>query len=329
MPLGDGTDTRPAPGLPPVPPAEGTAVPPKRARRPHRRVRRLFDPMMLPVVVVILAVIGYPIYRAVSLSFDRYNLNSGAPPAPAGSANYSHLVHDPLFRQALEHSAVYAAATVGCAATIGLILALATENLRGPWRILRTVLLTPWAVPLIVVAFLFSYVLDEKQGIVNQILVHLHIVHAAVPWLNSSTWAMVSVIVANVWTQTPFFLLVFTAALAGVPNEVIEAARVDKASGWAMLRYIKLPYLRTAGMVGGLIMVISNFNNFTTIWSMTSGGPAYSTTTLVIYVYRLAFESFNVGYSSAVGVIWLLLLVLFAIAYIRLMQRQSVGTRRG
>jgi multiple sugar transport system permease protein len=187
----------------------------------------------------------------------------------------------------------------------------------------RSILLTPWAVPLIVVAFLFRYMFDQDSGVVNEVLRHLGLIHANIHWLTSSTWAMPAVMVANIWTQIPFFFLIFTAGLASVPNEVIEAARVDRASTWAMITRIKLPYLWGPALVAVLIMVINNFNDFAKIWAMTEGGPGYSTSTLIIYVYRLAFTSFNMGYASTVGVIWLVLLVIFAVFYIRLLQKKA------
>jgi ABC-type sugar transport system permease subunit len=116
---------------------------------------------------------------------------------------------------------------------------------------------------------------------------------------------------------------VFTAGLTSVPNDVVEAARVDRAGPWTMIGRIKLPYLIGPAMIAMLIMVINNFNDFAKIWAMTGGGPAYTTTTLVVYVYQLAFSSFNMGYSSAIGVVWLLLLVIFAVFYVRLLQRAS------
>ena len=94
-------------------------------------------------------------------------------------------------------------------------------------------------------------------------------------------------------------------------------SRVDRASAFSMIFRIKLPLLRNALFIGGLLMIIANFNDFAKIWAMTQGGPGYSTTTLVIYVYRQAFENFSFGYASAIGVCWLLLLLLFAVAYLR------------
>ncbi len=301
----------------------GGLVPPAIPSRPRRRRGRVFDWMALPAIVVLAAVIGYPMVKAIQLSFTNSDLLSTTPARSVGVGNYRTLfTNDPIFWQALEHTMVYTFVSVAIAGVIGLLLALATENMSGPWRVIRTLMLTPWGVPVIVVAFLFYYMFQERGGIVNQFLMNIGIIHTPIVWLGNAKWAMIAVIVANVWSTTPFFLLMFTAALASVPNEVIEAARVDRAGTLGMLTRIKLPYLRTAAVLGALLMIIQNFNNFPLIYSMTKGGPVNSTTTLVIYVYQLAFDQFHLGFASAVGVIWLIILLVFAGLFIRLMRER-------
>jgi multiple sugar transport system permease protein len=294
---------------------------PRRRRRAGRTP--WFDWMVLPVLAVLAVVIGYPMVSAAILSTERYNPVSGFPAEGVGLRNYDRLLsEDPVFWDALIHTAIYTFGSVLVAALGGLILALLVENLSDRWRALRMLLLTPWAVPIIVVAFLFRYMFDDEGGIVNAALLELGIVDDKVGWLTSSTWALFTVTLANVWTQIPFFFLVFSAALAGIPNDVVESARVDRSRGLSMVFHIKLPFLRGAFLVSSLIMVVANFNDFGKIWAMTEGGPGYSTTTLVVYVYRLAFGSFDLGYASAIGVVWLVLLMLFAIVYVRALQRE-------
>jgi len=275
--------------------------------------------MALPAVVILVIVIGYPIVRAVIVSFYHYPLLSPVHNF-VGASNYQRLVNDPVFWQSLKNTGIYTAASVIGGMLLGLVLALATERLEGPWRFVRGVLLTPWAVPVIVVAFLFRFMFEDNGGITNALLLRLGILHSAIPWLSSTQWALIAVIIANIWSQAPFFLLIFTAALGAVPNEVIEAARIDRAHTWSMITKIKLPYLVSAAVIGALLMIIQNFNNFPLIWAMTEGGPAYSSTTLVIYVYRLAFTSFNLGYASAVGVVWLALLLFIAGFFVRVLR---------
>lgn len=298
------------------------AAPPRRSGGRAGRWHWL-DWMVVPSLVILAVVVGYPIVRAVLLSFQRYKVLTGLPAQPVGLGNYQQLAHDPVFWQSLRNTVVYTGVSVGVAVVIGLVLALLTENLGGPWRFIRTVLLTPWAVPMVVVAFLFRYIFDQDSGVANGILRGLGLIDSNVHWLTSSAWAMPALIVTNAWTATPFFYLIFTAALTSVPTEVVESARVDRASLASMVFRIKLPYLRGPALVAVLIMVVNSFNDFTKIWSMTEGGPGYSTSTLVIYVYRLAFSSFDMGYAAAAGVVWLVLLIVFAVFYIRLLQRRA------
>jgi len=276
-----------------------------RTARGERSAVPWMDAMVMPSLCVLAIVVGYPI---VYTQAPRY----------VGAANYQKLVADPTFWQALLNTAVYTFGSVAVAVIFGLALALLTENLGGrTGRLTRMLLLTPWAVPFVVVAFLFRYMYLQNGGAINAALRASGLIHAPVPWLNSAYLAMPAVMVANVWAMTPFFFLLLSAALAGVPNEVIESARVDRASRFDLVFHIKLPFLRNALLVGSLLMIIANFNDFAKIWALTQGGPGYSTTTLVVYVYRQAFESFSFGYASAVGVVWLLLLLGFAVAYLR------------
>lgn len=274
--------------------------------------------MVLPTLAVLAVVVGYPIVYTLVLSTQKYNLLDTAPATYIGAANYRHLTADPIFWQSLANTAIYTFGSVAVAALFGLALALLTENLLG-WRFraVRALLLTPWAVPFVVVAFLFRYMYLQDGGVINAVLLRLGVIAQPVLWLNNAAIALPAIMVANVWTMTPFFFLLLSAALAAIPIEVIESARIDRARTWSMVVHIKLPFLRNALLVSSLLMIISNVNDFAKIWAMTEGGPGYSTTTLVVYVYRLAFENFNFGYASAIGVVWLVLLLAFAYAYLR------------
>ena len=290
----------------------------------HVRAREPWlDWMVLPTLGVLAVVIGYPVVYTLVLSGTHYNLLDNDPARYVGAANYVKLWHDRVFWQSLGNTATYTFGSVAAAVLIGLALALLVEAQGGPrMRAVRALLLTPWAVPFVVTAFLFRYMYLLNGGVINAVLLKLGIIGAPVSWLNVASLALPSVMVANVWAMTPFFFLLLSAALAAIPNEVIESARVDRARGWSMVLHIKLPFLRNALLVSSLLMIISNFNDFAKIWATTQGGPGYATTTLVVYVYRLAFESFEFGYASAIGVVWLLLLLGFALAYLRALRAQ-------
>ena len=279
--------------------------------------------MVVPTLLVLAVVVGYPVVYTLLLSVQDYNLLEIEPARYVGAENFAKIFSDRIFWQSLWNTAYYTFGSVAASAAIGLALALLMENLGGArFRAVRALLLTPWAVPFVVVAFLFRYMYLESGGIVNSVLLSIGLIDAPVRWLNDASLALPAVMVANVWAMTPFFFLLLSAALSGIPDQVIESARVDRAGPVSMIWHIKLPFLRNPLLIGGLLMVIANFNDFAKIWAMTQGGPAYSTSTLVIYVYRVAFENFEFGYASALGVVWLLLLFVFALAYLRALRAE-------
>lgn len=311
-------------GVPSVQDATTTTVLPTIPASSKRRSRRRdgLSWMLLPTVAILAVVIAYPAIRAIQLSFTATNLVS-LMSRGVGTSNYHTLLHDSVFLSALKNTIIFTLASVAIAALIGLVLALMLEDFFGKFRIIQTILLTPWAVPVVVAAFLFRYMFEQSGGIVNSVLLRLHVIGTAIPFLVSPNWSMQSVIIANVWEQMPFFLLVFTAGLKSVPDEIVEAARTDSAGKLSIIRHVKLHYLRSPAVIAILLMVIANFNNFPLIESMTGGGPGISTTTLVIYVYQLAFSNYNIGYSSAVGVAWLVILLILAVGFIRAVRMET------
>jgi len=297
------------------------------ARRSRRggsgRAEPWLDSMVLPTLGVLAVVVGYPLVYTAVLSAAQFNLLDAAPAQFVGARNYAKLLSDGIFWVSLRNTAVYTFGSVAVAVFLGLCLALLVETNAGPrLRVVRALLLTPWAVPFVVTAFLFRYMYLQNGGVINAVLLGLGVIDAPVSWLNAASLALPAVMVVNVWAMTPFFFLLLSAALAAIPNEVIESARVDRARGLSMVVRIKLPFLRNALLVSSLLMIISNFNDFAKIWATTQGGPGYATTTLVVYVYRLAFETFDFGYASAIGMVWLLLLLVFALAYLRALRLQ-------
>jgi ABC-type sugar transport system permease subunit len=279
--------------------------------------------MVVPTFVILIVVIGYPIFRAFTLAFTDFNLIYGDAAAQnVGFDNFARLSSDPVFWQAVRNTFMFAAVSLVGAAGIGLVLALATENLQGPWRFLRGFLLAPWAIPVIVTAFLFQFLFLDRGGLINDLLMQVGLTTSPVRWLTSSDWAMWSVIIANIWGSAPFFLLVFTAGLRAVPDEVIEAARVDRTGPWMMTWSIKMPFLLGPAVVASVIATIGNLNQFPLVYSLTGGGPGYASTTLPIYLYSLAFVRFDLGYASAVGVVWLAFMMIIATVFLRRLREE-------
>jgi multiple sugar transport system permease protein len=130
------------------------------------------------------------------------------------------------------------------------------------------------------------------------------------------------VVTANVWNQTPFYMLMLLAGLQSIPSEIKEAAIIDGANSLQLFWRIIIPHLQNIIVIITVLMLIRNFNSFPLIWTMTQGGPVYSTTTLAIYIYRLAFSDFEIGYAATVGIMWLAVLLAFTASYVRRFERE-------
>ena len=180
----------------------------------------------------------------------------------------------------------------------------------------------PWVIPGIVVGYLFTYIFDTNVGLANYILLSLGIIKERLPWLMRGNLAMASVVIANVWNQAPFFMLMFAAALKSIPESAREAAYVEGANRWQEFRFVTFPAIKGVIVITSLLGIIRNFNNFPIIFTMTGGGPANATTTSVLYIYKVAFDQFDMGYASLIGVIWVAVLMMLSIAYVRALNRE-------
>jgi multiple sugar transport system permease protein len=192
--------------------------------------------------------------------------------------------------------------------------------------LLRGLTLLPWVIPQIVVSFLFLFMYNPSVGVVNVLLRDLGVIRHFVPWLALPGTAPPAVAITYVWTEAPFFMLMLLAGLQTIPPEIVEAAVVDGAGWWQRLRHVVLPGLRRIIAISTILMVIWNFNNFTIIWPLTQGGPVNATLTFAVWVYRQAFQNFDLGTAGTIGVAWLLLLLVVTFFYLRLMGGEEAPT---
>jgi multiple sugar transport system permease protein len=205
---------------------------------------------------------------------------------------------------------------------IGLVMALVLDSLPRGFAKLRGVILMPWVIPGIVVGYLFTYIFDTNVGLANYILRSLGIIREHLPWLMRRDLAMTSVVIANVWNQAPFYMLMFAAALKSIPESSREAAYVEGANPWQEFRFVTFPAIKSVIVITSLLGIIRNFNNFPIIFTMTGGGPAHATTTSVLYIYKVAFDQFDMGYASLIGIIWAAVLMILSAVYVRVLSRE-------
>ena len=278
--------------------------------------------LFAPSVAVLLLVVAYPLGRSVVLSLYDYNLLSPLSRPFVGLGNYRELFADATFWEAFRTTLIFNTCTVVGGFLLGFVLALLLNTELRFRALFRALAIVPWVVPYVVIGFLFLFILNQNIGIANYTLLQLGIIEEFLPWFSRPEPALTAVIVASIWNQFPFHMLTLLAGLQTVPEELQEAARIDGANCVQVFWHITLPWLRNIIVISTTLMMIQNFNNFAIIWTMTEGGPIRATTTFVIYVFRKAFVEFDFGYASAIGIVWLLVLVVFAALYMRLVERE-------
>ncbi|GAA3859357.1 sugar ABC transporter permease [Streptomyces sedi] len=333
-------DTTPGGGTataPPTPADAGDGRPgPRRTGRSLRQ--RLADywyawAMITPVVAVITVIIGYPLVRGVYLSLtdaDEANVERtiGVNTIEAtydfvGLENYRDVLTDDVFWDRLGWTVLWTVACVGITFLVGLGLANMLNRVFRGRTLYRMALILPWAIPAFVSIFAWRMLFNERNGILNGVLDSGGV--EGIAWLSDPTWAKVSVIAVNVWLGVPFMLIAMLGALQSIPAEQYEAAEMDGANAWQRFVNITLPGVRSVSMTVVLLSTIWTFNMFPVIFLLTRGGPAGSTDILVTEAFRLAFVNSPRDFAGSAtwGVLILLLLVLFAIAYRRALRRQG------
>lgn len=279
--------------------------------------------LIFPSILVLSIVILYPLISSAVLSLFHYELTRPDDFKFTLMKNYQLMIQDETFWLSFKNTLVFTGVSVVISLIVGLWGAIVVDQLSQRFSWLRGFFLIPWIIPGVIVGFLFMLIFDVEIGVANVIAQKLGLIQKFLPWLMRSDLAMISVIIANIWNQIPFYILMFTAGLKSIPMDVKEAAICDGASRWQEFIHVTLPYLRGIIIITSLLMVIRNFNNFPIVYTMTGGGPVYSTTTLVVYIFRLAFEQFNIGYASAIGIIWCIVLLGISLIYVKLTVKQD------
>ena len=261
----------------------------------HRLVPYLF---IAPNIALFTAFSFLPLIYAVYISL--YDWGLIGEPSFIGMRNYLRLWQDPLFWRALANTLLYAAGTVPTAMAIGLLLALALDRRLPVRSLFRSLYFLPLVVSAVATGTIAAWIFNDNYGVLNALLARLG--GPRIAWLSSPYWALPSLILTTLWVRVGFCMVVYLAALQSIPQMYYEAARIDGASALTQFRHITLPLLKPATFLLLVLSVIYSFHVFDLIYVMTGGGPGFSTTMLVQYIFRSAFVTSEMGYASAVGV---------------------------
>ncbi len=283
-----------------------------------RRPARFFLLSILPVVAVVSFLVVYPTIRGVILSFQNYTLFTLNDLKFIGFENYRRIFSEPRFYTALWNTAIWIAGSVSLQFALGFILALLMWK---PFRgrgLYAGLVFYPWALSGFAIGLVWSWLLNGTFGVVNDILIRLHLIDSPIHFLSDPKWAMASVIMINVWYGIPFFAIMILAALQSIPRSVIEAAMIDGAGPARRLFSIIIPYIRPTILSTLLLRVIWVMNFPDIIYGTTRGGPAGATEILSVYMINIVFDENDYSLAAAIGTVTLLILVSYTILYMKL-----------
>lgn len=275
----------------------------------------------LPAFFVMTAVILYPFFYNLLISFSNMNLLNFNHWALIGINQYLKVFSDPIFYSTLLKTVLWTFLNLFFHVTIGVGLALLINRPLRFKALFRTILILPWAIPQVIVALTWRGMFNNEFGAVNLILKSLGL--GMVDWLSTPLGSFSACLITNIWLGFPFMMIIALGGLQSIPHELYEAADIDGASSFQRLRHITLPLLKPVMIPAITLGVIWTFNNFNVIWLVSNGGePSDSTHILVSYVYKAIFTSYRYGYSAALSMVIFGILLIFGINFIN----RSKGT---
>jgi ABC-type sugar transport system permease subunit len=271
--------------------------------------------------LIIAAVYVVPIVDVVRTSLFHKSLFGGGE-RYVGLDNFSAVVQDVSFLNSLGLTALWTLGTVILEIVLGLTTALILLERHIVNRVVRPLILLPWVLSGVVVAYLWRWLLSGDQSPINTLLSTIHL--GPYPWLDQPGWALASVIIANVWKSIPFVAVMYLAGLSAIPSDLYEAAAIDGANAWQRFLSITLPGLRAVSSVLVLLLTIWTVTFFDIVYVMTGGGPVDSTLILPLLVYRYSFQNFDFGSGSAVAILLALVNGVFVALYALLFERRRL-----
>lgn len=307
----------------PAQPAKTTVSVRPRSRFASPAVRRYltFFLLVAPVILLRLSTTAYPIIRTAYLSLTNNSLLSGTSEF-IGFDNYRALASDFGIRSAIRFTIIFVLGSTFLQLVVGLLVALLLNARFRGQKFARSINLIPWAIPPIVAAYAFRWLLDDQFGLIPH-WIH-QITGDRVAPLSTAASAQLSLILVNVWKNAPFMAVVFLAGLQGVPDDLYEAAKVDGAHSLQRFWAITLPMLLPLVIAQGMFFVVWQLAAFDLIYGLTNGGPGVATVTLSLRIFQEGLLFFKYGFASAVSMVLMALVALVGLAGLVLFRRREI-----
>jgi N,N'-diacetylchitobiose transport system permease protein len=306
--------------------AEAVTTRPRRRPLTWRRARRGAVPyfLILPVIAVLAAILGYPLYQLIRLSFQRYQLPEliAHKGVYVGFANFSSVLHDGVFWHTLLRTVVFTAVNVGLTIVVGTLMALLLVRVSGWVRILITVgLILVWSMPPVVSVQVWNWMTNVQNGVLNHILTSLHVGnYYQHNWFTTPFWQLTMVTSLVVWGALPFVAITVYAALSQVPHELMEAAQIDGARSWQVFKDVTYPVIQPVLLILTSLSILWDFGVFTQAYLLI-GQPQIlpSNYLMSIYLWEEAYFKNDYGRGAAISLLMLAAVAILSLIYVRRM----------
>ncbi|MFE4831145.1 carbohydrate ABC transporter permease [Streptomyces sp. NPDC056672] len=256
----------------------------------------------------------YPAIRAVIIAFQKYT--PGSAPEWVGTDNFTQVFHDPEFGAAWRNTLTFTLIALLIGFAVPFVMALVLNELRHAKSFFRVVVYLPVMIPPVVSALLWKWFYDPGAGLANEALRFLHLPTSN--WTNGADTALLSLVIVATWANMGGTVLIYLAALQGIPGELYEAAELDGANIWQRVRHVTIPQTRFIILMLMLLQIVATMQVFTEPFVITGGGPENSTVTILYLIYKYAFLYNDFGGACALSVMLLIVLSLFSALYLRL-----------
>lgn len=299
------------------------AVSPRRAGLLRRIVNHRADYLyVLPAIVVMLVVIGYPIYYTIELSLFKTPPNLQMKDKIfVGLDNYVTILRSASFRDVTLNTLIWTAGSTLFAFLLGLGAALSLHREFMGRGVLRALLLIPYVVSAVAASYVWKWLYHSDFGVIGALAVQFQLSDRPINFLDNLHSVLPSLIVVNIWKEFSFAMIMLMAGLQTVPDQLLRAAQVDGANAWQRFWHVTFPHLKSVSMVTVLLLMVANFNSFIIPWIMTGGGPAGASDIWITQIYNLAFGRQRYGVASAYSVILFIVMMTLGYFYVRALTR--------
>jgi multiple sugar transport system permease protein len=270
-----------------------------------------------------MAFIAYPLIEIVRISFTGWHFLKPGSDTFVGFDTYAQVLSDPLFLRIMGNTVLWMIMGTAFSLVLGMAIG---YFLSFEWRInrfLRAVIIIPWILPPVVSATIWKWMMHGKFGVINDILMRMHIIDQGIPWLGQISTAFFAVNMVLVWKNVPLVALLLSAAFQGVPVELVEAGTIDGANAWTRFWRIIFPGIKTTFLVVAIIVSIWCIQQFVIIWMTTQGGPVNATHILPTYIFEMFTQSYHFGKLGVLSIVNLLILIGITLVYLRIFRKDA------